>query len=281
MFVCFQCVSDYRLVKAVSTMSDYLFVAERRRAILEQLRLNGRVSVKLLSDMMRVSTVTIRHDLRALEADGLLERTYGGAVVRSAEPARLTELSFTVRNARDMDAKDAIAAVAARLVRENYSIALDASTTAYALVPYLKALNKITIVTNNLIIAQSFLDHPSIEVLIPGGRLRKDSISIVGHPDGIPDVNLNIGFFGAWGISIQGGISDIDPDEAAMKQALMARCVQPIIIADASKWGQVAPYTSMTVATVKHIITTTGAAPDLVEHFRQHGTQVDVVAKTR
>lgn len=262
-------------------MTDYLFVAERRRAILQQLRVNGRVSVKLLSDMMRVSTVTIRHDLRALESDGLLERTYGGAVARSSESSRLTELSFAVRNARDMDAKNAIAAAAAALVRENYSIALDASTTAYALVPYLKSLNKITIVTNNLIIAQSFLDHPGIEVLIPGGRLRKDSVSIVGRPDGLPDVNLNIGFFGAWGVSVQGGISDIDPDEVAMKHAMMERCVQSIIIADASKWGQVAPYTSMTTSAVKHIITTTGAAPELVEHFRQHGTQVDVVEYQR
>jgi DeoR/GlpR family transcriptional regulator of sugar metabolism len=243
-------------------MSDFLFVAERRR------------------DMMRVSTVTIRHDLRALEEDGLLERTYGGAVARSSESSRLTELSFAVRNAKDLDAKDAIAAVAAGMVRENYSIALDASTTAYALVPYLKNLNNITIVTNNLIIAQSFLDHPTIEVLIPGGRLRKDSVSIVGRPDGLPDVNLNFGFFGAWGISSQGGISDIDPDEVAMKQAMMARCVSTIIIADASKWGQVAPYTVLPVGQVKHIITTAGASPELVEQFRRQGTQVDIVEKS-
>lgn len=261
-------------------MSDYLFVAERRRAILDQLRLNGRVSVKVLSDMMRVSTVTIRHDLRALEEDGLLERTYGGAVVRSSETPRLTELSFAVRNAKELDAKEAIAAVAASMVRENYSIALDASTTAYALVPYLKTLTQITIVTNNLIIAQSFLDHPTIEVLIPGGRLRKDSVSIVGHPDGLPDVNLNFGFFGAWGVSVQGGISDIDPDEVAMKQAMMARCVKTVIIADASKWGQVAPYTALPAAQVKHIITTTGASPELVEQYRQMGTQVDIVEKS-
>lgn len=257
-------------------MSEYLFVAERRRAILEQLRLNGRVSVKSLSSMMNVSTVTIRHDLRALEEEGLLERTYGGAVPRTND-ARLTELSFAIRNTKFHEAKDAIAAAAAALVRENYSIALDASTTAFALVPYLMNLNKITIVTNSLIIAQSFLDHTGIEVLIPGGRLRKDSVSVVGRPDGLPDVNLNIGFFGAWGISMQGGISDIDPNEIAMKQAMIQRCVSTVIIADASKWGQVAPYTVLPAAQVKHIITTAGAVPELVEQFQQQGTRVDIV----
>ncbi|MBZ0285997.1 MAG: DeoR/GlpR family DNA-binding transcription regulator, partial [Anaerolineae bacterium] len=222
-------------------MSEYLFVADRRRAILEELRINGRVSVKLLSQNMNVSTVTIRHDLRALEEEGLLERTYGGAVLRKSAAPQLAELSFAVRNTKEHEAKDWIGAAAAALVRENYSIALDASTTAYALVPYLKNLGNITILTNNLIIAQSFLDHPSIEVLIPGGRLRKDSVSVVGRPDGLPDMNLNIGFFGAWGVSTQAGISDIDPEEVAMKQAMIERCVSTVIVADASKWGQVAP----------------------------------------
>jgi DeoR/GlpR family transcriptional regulator of sugar metabolism len=262
----------------MSTLLEPLFVAERRRAILDQLRQNGRVSVKALSDLMNVSTVTIRHDLRALEDDGLLERTYGGAVRRQVDGSFPPELSFAVRNTRNAEAKAAIGAAAAALVQEDFSIALDASTTAYALVPYLKNLTRITIVTNNLIIAQSFLDNPSIEVLIPGGRLRKDSVSIVGHPDGLPDINLNIGFFGARGVSIQGGISDIDPDEVAMKQAMISRCVTTVIIADSSKWGQVAPYTVIPSKQADHIITAGEGLPiDLVEQFRRQGVQVDIV----
>lgn len=263
----------------MSTLPEPLFVAERRRAILEQLRQNGRVSVKELSDSMNVSTVTIRHDLRALEDDGLLERTYGGAVRKQADGS-LPELTFDVRNTRNAEAKNAIGAAAARLVKEGDSIALDASTTAYALVPYLKNINHLTIVTNNLIIAQSFLDHPGIEVLIPGGRLRKDSVSIVGHPDGLPDINMNLGFFGARGVSILGGISDIDPDEVAMKQAMIARCVKTVIIVDSSKWGQVAPYTVIPGHHAHRIITCGDVPLDLVEDYRQQGVQVDIVPIT-
>src|SRR5262245_46674211 len=133
-YVLFHSFSDYRFGKTMSTLPEPLFVAERRRAILEQLRQNGRVSVKELSDSMNVSTVTIRHDLRALEDDGLLERTYGGAVRRQADGS-LPELSFDVRNTRNAEAKNLIGAAAARLVKEGDSIALDASTSAYALVP--------------------------------------------------------------------------------------------------------------------------------------------------
>ena len=65
-------------------MTEPLFLGERRRAILDNLEKFGRGSVKTLSDQLNVSAVTIRQDLRALEDEGLRERTYGGAVIRTA-----------------------------------------------------------------------------------------------------------------------------------------------------------------------------------------------------
>jgi DeoR/GlpR family transcriptional regulator of sugar metabolism len=254
-----------------------LFVTERRRAILEALALNGRVSVKELSRNLDVSAVTIRQDLRALEQEGLLERAHGGAVPRQTNGGFPPELSFDLRNAHNRKAKAAIGAAAAGLVKEGQSIALDASTTAYALVPHLKKFTKLTIVTNNLVIAQSFLDKPEIEVFVPGGRLKKETISIVGQPEAIPDINLNMGFFGAGGISLPGGMSDIDPDEVAMKQAMIARCVSPVLVLDASKWGQVAPYRVLPGNEVTCVITTTDAPDDLVEQFREQGTEIHLI----
>ncbi len=257
-------------------MPEPLFVEERRRVILEQLKAQGRVSVKDLSALMQVSAVTIRQDLRALEDGGLLERTYGGAV-RQESPAGLPEMSFHARLGRRRREKEAIAAAAAALIREGYTVALDASSTAYALVGYLKTFKRMTVVTNSLITAQSFLDSPHVNVLMPGGRLRRDSISIVGRPEGLPDVNLNIGFFSARGVSLQGGISDVDADEVAIKQAMVTRCVTPVVVVDGSKWGQVAPYTFIKTEQVKHIITSEDAPVDMVAEFRAQGIQVDVI----
>lgn len=257
-------------------MPEPLFVEERRRVILDQLKEQGRVSVKDLSAAMNVSAVTIRQDLRALEEGGLLERTYGGAVRRESTTV-LPEMSFHVRLSKLRREKEALAAAAAALIQEGDSVGLDASSTVFSLVPHLKSFRRITVITNSLITAQSFLDSPHVNVLLPGGRLRRDSISIVGSPEGLPNVNLNIAFFGARGISLIGGVSDVDADEVAIKQAMVERCVNTIVLVDASKWGQVAPYTFIRTEQVRHIITSTHAPPDAVQEFRQQGVRVDQV----
>lgn len=257
-------------------MPEPLFVEERRRVILDQLKEQGRVSVKTLSAAMNVSAVTIRQDLRALEEIGLLERTYGGAVRRESTSV-LPEMSFHVRVGKLRREKDIIATAAAELIEEGYTVALDASSTAFALVAHLKNFQRLTVITNSLIIAQSFLDSPHITVLLPGGRLRRESISIVGRPEGLPDVNLNIGFFGARGVSLHGGISDVDADEVAIKQVMVQRCVRAVVLADGSKWGQVAPYTFIKPERVSHIITSNAAPADMIEQFRAHGIRVDVL----
>lgn len=254
-----------------------MFVTERRRAIVDKLKADGRVFVKDLSEEMQVSAVTIRQDLRALEEDGFLERTYGGAVSKHLTVELPPELSFDLRSTRNRYAKAAIGAAAAAMVKEGYSIALDASTTAFALVPHLKHLKKLTIVTNNLAVAQSFSNRTGIEIFLPGGRLKKETLSIVGQPEGLPDINLNMGFFGAGGLSLQGGMSDLDPDEVAMKQAMIGRCLAPVLVIDGSKWGQTAPYTVLPAHKIERIITTANAPADLVEQFRQIGVQVHII----
>lgn len=257
-------------------MTDGYFVEERRRLIVERLQHSGRVSVRELSADLGVSEVTIRQDLRVLEDGGLLDRTYGGAVRRD-NPSLVAELSFHSRLSKKRRDKDSIAAAAIRLVQDGFSVALDASTTVHALVTPLKTFKKLTIITNSLIVAQHFLDAPQIQVFIPGGRVRRDSISIVGKPEGLPDINLNIGFFGARGVTVANGITDVDADEVTIKQAMLGRCVQSVVLVDGSKWGQVAPYTFARFSEVSRIITSSDAPPALVSRVRDDGATVEVV----
>jgi DeoR/GlpR family transcriptional regulator of sugar metabolism len=259
-------------------MADPLFLEERRRAIVDVLEQRGRITVKELSDTLDVSEVTIRQDLRALQEQGLLERTYGGAVARSNNPG-LKELSFNVRQMKMHAQKDAIAAAAAAMIQDGFSIALDSSTTTYALVPYLKMFHNLTIVTNGLMLAQSFLnsDDRQARILLTGGRLRRDAISLIGMPESLPNVNLNLCFFSARGITESTGASELDPDEALVKQAMIARSMFSVLLVDGSKWGQIAPFTVAPTAKLQHIITSDDAPPEQVERFRDMGIRVDIV----
>jgi DeoR/GlpR family transcriptional regulator of sugar metabolism len=257
-------------------MHEPLFVEERRRAILGELRKYGRVSVKALSETMHVSAVTIRQDLRALEDNGLLERTYGGAVSRLSDPG-MSELAFHVRQTQRSAAKKMIAQTAVNLVKNGDCIALDPSTTTYALVPFLRGFERLTILTNSLVIAQSFLDNENIHIIMPGGRVRRDSISVTGRPEDFPNMNVNIFFMSARGVTLNEGITEIGQEEVMMRQAMIARSVEVVLLVDGSKWGQVAPYTIAKPQQISRIITTADAPPDMVGEFRTQGIVVELV----
>jgi DeoR family fructose operon transcriptional repressor len=142
---------------------------------------------------------------------------------------------------------------------------------------YVKQFSKLTLVTNGIMLAQSFVDKPEIQVLMPGGRLRRDSISLVGAPETLPEINLNIGFFSARGLAEGIGASELDLDEVQVKQALMRRCVRRVLLVDESKWGQVAPYTLVAPDQIERVITTRAAPSALVAYFRDLGTEVTMV----
>ncbi len=257
-------------------MTDHLFLQERRQLILDDLKRDGRVSVKALSEKLNVSEVTVRQDLRALEEEGYLERTYGGAMLRNTSPSS-AELSFDIRRRKHQAEKDVIGRAAAELVKDGYGIALDGSTTVFAMTPYLKQRDGLTIVTNSLIVAQQFLDSARIRVLLPAGRMRRDSISLVGSPDTLPDVNLNLGFFGARGISFEAGFTELNEEEAEMKRAMAAHCIQTVVLADASKWGEVVPYTYAQVKDVARIITLASVPVSALKPFHEAGLAVELV----
>ncbi len=248
---------------------------ERRRLILERLKTDGRVAVADLSDRLRVSNVTIRQDLRALEADGLLERTHGGAVeVRSRRNEGEPELSFDVRRNKQIGEKDALGKAASEMIETGSAIALDASTTVCSILQYVSHLDSLTVVTNNLIVPELSLKYPQFEVLFPAGKLRRDSFSIIGDPASLPDINLNIGFFSAWGISLEAGLTEASEEEMVMKKTLLTRSLTKVLLVDSLKWGQVAPYTYARPEDFDVVLTTDAVPQSKLQHFSLNNLQV-------
>ncbi len=246
---------------------------ERRQLILTALEEAGQLSVDDLSARFDVSEVTIRQDLEALSQQGLLVRTRGRAFSTNSLP----ELSFDLRQQQYASQKARIGQAAAELVHYGDTIFIDASTTAQTIIPHIKHFSELTVITNSLKVALSLLDAPQIQVILPGGSLRRTSISLVGQPQNelIDTINIQIGFFGAHGLAINEGLTDVGLDEVKMKRAMVNHCKRVVGLVDAQKWGKVAAATFALLNQVDAIFSDTNAPADLVEQIRQH--QVEVV----
>ena len=255
--------------------ASLLYPEERRSEILNRVSRAGRVSVVDLSREFGVSPVTIRADLAYLDREARIIRTHGGAVSLGQSP----ELSLSLRRRQNISEKDRIGAFAATLVMNGEAIFLDTSSTALSLARHLKKHHELTVVTNGLAVAQVLLEAPGVNVVIPGGLLQRDTLSLVGTAglSLLDGYNLQTGFFGAHGFTLREGLTDVSASVAEFKAALRVRCRQVCAIFDHTKWGAVGLASFAAMDQIHQIITDDGAPAELVEQTRKNGIHVSLV----
>ena len=255
------------------------FARERQQMIVSIVDEDGRARVTDLATRLGVSSVTIRKDLVILEDERRLVRAHGGAIaVTRSRP----ELAFDIRERLQHDEKQQIGAFAASLVGDGESIALDASTTALYLARHLidrERSHTLTVVTNGIRIASELAGHAGIVVLMPGGRVRSEALSVIG-PLGATlyrKINIQKAFVGAAGFTIESGLSDAMEEEAQIKRSMVADAREVIAIVDSSKWGRVASATFCRTDRIDAVLTDAAAPIETVEALRGMGIQVHLV----
>jgi DeoR/GlpR family transcriptional regulator of sugar metabolism len=262
-------------------VSGDVFARERQDHIALLVEESGRVRVRDLAIRFGVSTVTIRKDLVVLESEGRLVRTHGGALVaerRGPEPA------FDLRERLQQVEKARIGASAAALVHDGESIVMDASTTALAVARRLRARggwSQLTVITNGLRIASELAGSPGITVLMLGGRVRWEALSVVGQlGDGLFDrINVQTAFVGAAGFAIEAGLSDATDEEAQIKRAMVAAARRVIAIVDHTKFERVAFATFCRTSDIDQVITDADAPSGMVDELRGRGIDVTLVGE--
>jgi DeoR/GlpR family transcriptional regulator of sugar metabolism len=219
-----------------------MFARERQQQIYRLVEEHGRALVTELAERFDVSEQTVRKDLLALEQEGRLVRTHGGAIaVDRGRP----ELGFDVRRRIQAEAKTSIAATAAGIVEDGETIAFDASTTALEVAHQLRqrgGWRSLTVITNGLRIAEELAGQDGITILVPGGTMRWEALSVVGPwGDGFfRRINIARAFLGAAGFTIQAGLTDATEEEAQIKRAMVASSMEVTAIVDHTKWGRAA-----------------------------------------
>lgn len=210
---------------------------DRATAIRQHLFSNGYSSIAEIALAVGASEPTVRRDLLALEAEGQVERTHGGAQIAEASGV---EVAFEGREQINLPAKRAIGDAAYRLLRPDTSVFLDAGTTVLQLARRLR-LNPmpLRVFTNCLPVAQILMPVAEVGVTLLGGVLRSQNASMVG---GLAEAALarlwfDQLFLGVGAIADDGRISSADEQEARVNAAMLTRTGTPIILTDADKFG--------------------------------------------
>jgi len=253
-----------------------LYRRERFEYILRELDSNGYAAVGDLAETLNVSAVTVRADLDALEQEGALIRTHGGAVPVPLEGGRY---SFAVRRGIRVPAKERIGVYAASLIQDGEAIVMDASTTSWHVAHRLDEKRDITVVTNGLHVALELLRWPGVAVMMPGGSLWREAAAVIGSNDDwvLRQGNLQRGFFGGRGLTVEEGLTDANPDEAELKRQFLQAVREVNVIIDSSKLGKVSFAPVVPLSGIQRVITDSEAEPDVVAQLRYQGLEVVVV----
>lgn len=249
---------------------------ERRRLILQMVKNDGRVMVGSLAKHFRTSQVTIRKDLDILQGRGQIHRSHGGAL--PAQHSVLEDPSLREKEKLHRKEKLQIAAAAAKMVREGQVIILDSGTTTTAIARVLREFDNLTVITNAVNIAAE-LSGSSLEVILTGGSLRKNSFSLVGPiaEETLRRLNADILFLGVDGFDLHYGLSTPNLLEAKVNRAMMEVARITVAVCDSSKFGKRSLSSIAPVSDIQHLICDRGISKHQLGELKRSGVDVTLV----
>ncbi|MGD8190723.1 DeoR/GlpR family DNA-binding transcription regulator [Brevibacillus ginsengisoli] len=217
-----------------------ILAVERKKIILDQLQVTGKVNASELARLFDVSMETIRRDLDLLEKEGFLKRVHGGAVKSNFE---FGEPPFVQRQSLQMESKQKVAKRAAQLINNGDTIVMGGGTTILELAHAIRGINRLTILTNSLPTANVLMDSLnqgffSGKVILLGGELNVEQHSARGAlcAKMLELFKVNKAFISPGGIALS-GITEYEVEEAGISQKMIEVAKEAIILVDHSKIG--------------------------------------------
>lgn len=213
-----------------------MYYTERFNQIIEILKKKKKVSVHNLAKELYVSEPTVRRDLKILEENGKIKRSYGGAVL--AEFVH-SEVPLVLRESQNLPEKDIIANIAKEYIKDGQVIFLDASSTVYALVKHLSKFSNIVVITNGPKTSIK-LAEMQIRSYCTGGLLLEHDVSYVGSlaERFVENFNADVFFFSCRGVSKDGALTDSSVEETDIRRVMMANAKKSIFLCAADKVGK-------------------------------------------
>lgn len=250
----------------------------RRNDILHLLAEKGEVFVTDLSKKFKVSEVTIRNDLDQLEQKNTLIRARGGAI--KLETRMVYDQRVVDKSKVHFKEKARIGKEAAKYVKESDIIIIDSGSTTSQMVGNFIDFQDLTVITNALDIANQLISKPNINVIIPGGYLRKNSISLVGPmaEKSLRNLNVDKVFLGVDGLDTRHGLYTPNVEEARLNEVMIEISREVILLVDSSKFKVRSLAFICTINKVHKVITDENILPDDRKRLEDAGAEVIIAS---
>lgn len=251
-----------------------MLAIERRREILSRLMSDGKVIVAELARDFGVTEETIRRDLERMDKEGLVSKTYGGAVPKQNSGL---DLPYNVRESVNVEEKKEIAEKIAELVHDRERVMLDSSSTSLYVVKQLKNKKNLTIITNSVKILVEVSDMPDWTVLSTGGLLKKDALSLTGSSAEkmINSYHVDTAICSCKGLDMELGVTDSNEGDSLIKQAIFAAAEKRILALDSEKFDKKSFVKVCGLGEIDVLVTDTKPSPQWVSFC--HEKQIDLV----
>ena len=208
---------------------------ERRQSILQYLKQHHSAKIAQLAAGIYTSEASVRRDLAALEAEGLVQRVYGGVVLAQFKNDVIPP---ELRDGANSAAKEAIAERAAELIHDGDTVIFDSSSTVRRICPHIKKRRNLKIITNNIRICKELQDT-DISVYVTGGEYFKKRHCFLGPyaERFLENINADAVFFSCKGLSENGFITDVSEEEISLRSVMLRRARNSYFLCDDSKLG--------------------------------------------
>jgi DeoR family transcriptional regulator of aga operon len=253
-----------------------MLIEERRQHILSLIQKHGRVLVDELSNDLKLSKITIRKDLDYLQSRNLLIRTHGGAL--SPQAGALSDPTIQEKGELHHEEKVKIARAAAAMISDGQCVILDSGTTTTEIARALTSFRHLTIITNALNIATD-LARTDFEIVMIGGTLRKNSLSVVGPlaEDVLREMHADVVFLGVDGFDIEIGLTTPNVLEARVNRAMVKAAQTVVAVCDSSKFNRRSLSLIVGTTEIDRVITDSSLPADQVKAIRDAGIEVTIV----
>lgn len=246
----------------------------RQSEILEIARAEGRVVVEDLAQRFDVTLQTIRRDLTELSDLGHLDRVHGGAVARTG----VANLGYEQRRRMNEDAKAAIARACAAAIPENCSLIMNLGTTTEAVAQALLGHRNLTVVTNNMNVANILAANSGCEIMVAGGALRRSDGGLVGEltTQFFEQFKVDYAVIGASALDRDGDLLDFDLAEVRVSKTIIRQARKVFVVCDHSKLDRSAPARLASLAEITTVFTDRPLPRELMLKCSEWGTEVVV-----